>query len=53
MNEKEYKWISVSSMAKLQGVSTQTIRNRIKDGVYETREFERGKMKGILVALPQ
>ena len=53
MNEQDYEWVSVSTVAKRQGVTSQTIRNRIKDGLYEVKEFERGKMKGILVAVPR
>lgn len=49
MNEQEYEWISVSSLAKREGVTAQTIRNRIARGMYQTKEFERGSMKGILV----
>ena len=49
MNENEYEWVSVSTLAKRNGVTTQTIRNRIANGMYETKEFERGRMRGILV----
>lgn len=45
--------MSVSGFAKTIGVSKQTVYNRIKDGVYETKEFSRGKMKGILVKVPK
>ena len=46
------EWISVSTMAKLIGKSEQTVRNRIRKGLYETMTFSRGKMKGILVLKP-
>ena len=50
MNKKvTFEWLSVSEVAKLEDVSTTTIYNRIKDGIYETMEFERGAYKGILV----
>lgn len=48
----EEDWMSVSSFAKTIGVSKQTVYNRIREGVYETKEFSRGKMKGILVKAP-
>ena len=44
-------WVSVSEMAKMQGVSKQTIYNRIREGLYETQTFQRGKMNGILIHL--
>lgn len=49
----ETEWVSVSTMAKRAGVSSQTIRNRIREGLYETQTFERGTMKGILVRAQQ
>ena len=45
------EWVSVSEMAKMQGVSKQTIYNRIREGLYETQTFQRGKMNGILIHL--
>ena len=45
------EWVSVSEMAKMQGVSKQTIYNRIREGLYETHTFKRGKMNGILIHL--
>lgn len=42
-------WVSVSTLANKLGVSKQTIYNRIKDGIYECKTFQRGKMNGILV----
>lgn len=47
--EEEFEWISVSSLAIILNVSKQTIYNRIRHGYYETKEFERGQMKGLLV----
>lgn len=47
--EQEFEWVSVSSLATILNVSKQTIYNRIKNGNYETKEFERGQMKGLLV----
>ena len=49
MEEKNFEWVSVSDLAKRLGVSDQTVYNHIKDGLYETMEFQRGTMKGILV----
>ena len=48
MNE-EYEWISVSELALRIGKSKQTAYNLIKNGVYETKTFSRGKMNGYLV----
>ena len=45
----EYEWVSISTMAKRLGVSGQTIRNRIKEGFYETLNFQRGAMNGTLI----
>ena len=44
-----YEWVSVSTCAKMFGVSDQTIRNRIREGFYETLNFKRGKLNGILI----
>ena len=49
---EEDVWMSVSGFAKTIGVSKQTVYNRIKEGIYETKEFSGGKMKGILVKAP-
>lgn len=50
MNEANegVEYLAVSEYAKRLGVSNQTIRNRIDDGLIETITFQRGKMKGIL-----
>lgn len=48
-NNTEGQWISVSEMALRRHVTTQTIYNRIKKGVYKTQEFKRGSMNGVLV----
>lgn len=50
--ENNSEWVSVSTLAKSLSVSEQTIRNRVKAGVYETMVFKRGKMKGILIKRP-
>lgn len=47
MNKSE--WISVSELAMRLGVSKQTVYNRIRENLYETQTFRRGKMSGILV----
>jgi excisionase family DNA binding protein len=46
--DEQYEYISVSELAERLGVSSQTIRNRIKDGLIETTTWRRGKMIGIL-----
>lgn len=46
--QENNEWISVSEMAERCGVSIQTIRNRIKDGLIETTSFKRGRMRGLL-----
>ena len=51
MENMKQEWVSVSQMARMQGVSKQTIYNRIKEGLYETQTFQRGKMSGILIHL--
>ena len=48
-NSENTEWISISTLAERLGVTKQTIYNRIKQGVYPTKEFRRGSMKGILV----
>lgn len=47
--EDNFEFVSISTLAKRLGVSGQTIRNRIKEGLYETMQFKRGDMNGILV----
>lgn len=52
MNES-FELLSVSEVASLEGKSIQTIYNRIAQGLYETVEYKRGKMRGILVKYPK
>lgn len=47
------EWISVSELAELMNVTKQTIYNRVKSGLYETRQFKRGKMIGVLIKKPK
>lgn len=47
------EWISVSELAKRIGRTNQTAYNQVKAGLWETREFTRGSMKGILVKYPK
>lgn len=47
--EDNFEFVSISTLAKRLGVSGQTIRNRIKEGFYETMCFKRGDMNGILI----
>lgn len=44
MGNEEFEYISVSEYAEREGVSSQTIRNRIKDNLIETVTFKRGKL---------
>lgn len=48
IGNEEFEYISVSEYAEREGVSSQTIRNRIKDNLIETVTFKRGKLNGIL-----
>lgn len=50
--ERQYEYISVSEYAERCGVSIQTIRNRIKDGLVDTIVFKRGRMRGLLCKVP-
>lgn len=45
--------LSVSEVAKLEGKSVQTIYNRIRGGIYDTINFKRGKMRGIIINYPK
>ena len=47
--EKNNEWVSPSTMAKRLGISTQMVYIRIKEGIYESRKYERGSMNGWLV----
>ena len=47
--DNNYEWVSISTLAKRLGFSDQTIRNRVKEGFYETLNFKRGKLNGILI----
>jgi len=47
--EKEFEWLSVSEVAKRENVTSQTIYNRIRENLYETMEFQRGKLRGVLI----
>ena len=51
-NEQQYEMLSVSDVAKKLGVTSQTVYNQIKAGMWETQEFKRGQYKGILVKYP-
>jgi hypothetical protein len=53
MNENDYDWVSVSSLAVQLNVSKQTIYNRCARGEYPTKTFDRGSMKGLLVGTPK
>lgn len=53
MNEQKVEWVSVSELAKRLHKTKQTVYNLIKRGVYETKEFQRGSMRGILICIPK
>lgn len=50
---KDMEWVSVSELARRIGKTKQTVYNYIRQGLYATMEFQRGKMKGILVQVPK
>ena len=52
-NKQEVEWVSVSELAELLNVSTQTIYNRVKKQMYEIKKFKRGKMIGVLIKKPK
>lgn len=47
------EWISVSELATRIGKTKQTVYNKIRAGLYDTKTFSRGKMRGILVKFPK
>lgn len=47
------EWISVSECAELLNVTKQTVYNKIKQGIYPTKVFNRGSMRGLLVCVPK
>lgn len=53
MENNETEWVSVSELAGLLNVSKQTIYNRVKTQLYETKKFKRGKMIGVLIKKPK
>ena len=53
MDENNYEWVSVSTLAKRLGLSMQMVYNKINAGLYETKTFERGNMKGYLIKVPK
>ena len=53
MDNEQYEMLSVSTVAKRLGKTTQTIYNQIKAGMWDTVEYSRGKYKGILVKYPK
>lgn len=53
MENNETEWVSVSELAKRIGKSKQTVYNKIKQGCYETKVFNRGSMRGLLVGTPK
>lgn len=49
MENGNEEWISVSELAQRIGKTKQTAYNQIKAGLWVSKEFTRGSMKGILV----
>lgn len=47
------EWISVSEVAQRIGKTKQTVYNKIKQGIYPTKVFNRGSMRGLLVCVPK
>lgn len=52
-SEKDFEWVSASTVAERLGISTQMVYVRIKEGLYETQQFQRGKMNGWLIKMPK
>ena len=52
MDNEQFEMLSVSTVAKRLGKSSQTIYNQIKAGMWETQEYQRGKYRGLLVKFP-
>lgn len=52
-NVQDIEWVSVSELADRLGTTKQTIYNHIKQGYYPTKEFKRGKMRGLLCGVPK
>ena len=52
-NNNNEEWISVSEVAQRIGTTQQTVYNKIKQGFWETRTFNRQSMRGILVKFPK
>lgn len=48
-NSENTEWISISTLAERLGVTKQTVYNRVKQGMYPTKEFKRGTMRGVLI----
>ena len=53
MIEQNEEWISVSELAQRINTTKQTVYNKIKQGVYPTKVFMRGTMRGLLVRAPK
>lgn len=51
-NQNNEEWISVSEMAKRLGCTKQTVYNKIARKEYQTKEFSRGSMRGLLIRVP-
>lgn len=47
------EWISVSELAQRINTTKQTVYNKIKQGIYPTKVFNRGSMRGLLVCVPK
>lgn len=49
MDEQQYEWVSASTYAKRHNITTPTVYNRIREGLLEAKEFERGTMRGWII----
>ena len=52
-NENDVEWISISELAQRIGKTKQTAYNQCKQGLWQTKVFKRGSMRGLLVAYPK
>lgn len=50
-DNSSYEWVSPSTMAERLGISTQMVYIRIKEGIYEARNYKRGSMNGWMVKM--
>lgn len=49
----DVKWVSVSTFARMRGVSVTTVYNMRDAGLIECMDFKRGSMRGFLVKVTE